>query len=437
MIRIALAACLALATALPARAETEVQQVTSPGGIDAWLVEEHSIPFVALELRFRGGSALDPEGKRGAVNLMTATLEEGAADMDAQAFAAAREALAARFSFDAHDDAISVSTRFLTENRDKSVELLRKALVEPRFDEEAVERVRGQVLSNIRSEQTDPNAIARDTWDKLAFGDHPYATDSSGTVDSVTGLTSDDMRTAHDAVLARDRIYVSAVGDITPDELGTLLDNLLGDLPEEGAPLPDEAEYGLDGGVEVVDFDTPQSVIRFGHEGLKRDDPDFLTAYVVNQIFGGSGFESRLMEEVRVERGLTYGIGTALAPYEFAELVLGQSATANARAGETVEVIREEWRRLSEEGVTQDELDAAKKYLTGAYPLRFDGNARIADILVGMQMDDLSPDYIENRNDMVEAITLDEANRVARELYDPEALQFVVVGQPEGLDAVN
>lgn len=427
-----LSALLVLA-ALPVRAAVEIQEVTSPGGIDAWLVEEHSLPFTALEIRFKGGTALDAPGKRGAVNLMAATLEEGAGDLDAQEFAAAREALAASFSFDAYGDAVSVSARFLTENRDQAVGLLRSALVEPRFDPEAIDRVRAQVLSIIRSDAQEPGRIASATFDRLAFGDHPYGSDSNGTLDSVAGLTRDDLLAAKDATMARDRIYVGAVGDITPEELGALLDRLLGDLPETGAPMPDRAEYLLEGGLTVVPFDTPQSVILFGEQGIKRDDPDFFAAYVVNQIFGGSGFNSRLMEEVREKRGLTYGIGTYLAPMDHAELLMGQASTVNARAAETVAQVRAEWRRLAEQGVTPEELDQAKTYLTGAYPLRFDGNGTIAGILVGMQLDDLPIDYIDTRNDRIEAVTLDEANRVAARLYRPDDLAFVVVGQPEGL----
>ena len=237
--------------------------------------------------------------------------------------------------------------------------------------------------------------------------------------------------------MARDRLYVSAVGDITAEELGPLLDRLLGALPAEGAPMPEETEVALDGGITVVEFDTPQSVARFGQEGIERHDEDFFAAYVLNQILGGRSLTSRLSREIREERGLTYGISTSLLPRDLAELIAGQVATANPRMAETIGLVREEWRRISEEGVTAEELEDAKTYLTGAYPLRFDGNGPIADILVGMQMEDLPTSYVTTRNERVEALTLEEVNRVAAELYRPEDLHFVVVGQPEGLDATN
>jgi zinc protease len=426
-----------LAAAGPARAVVDIVEVTSPGGIEAWLVEERSIPFVALELRFGGGASLDRPGKRGAVNLMTALLEEGAGDLDAQGFATAREELAASFSFRAYDDAITVSARFLTENRDEALALLRSALTEPRFDEDAIERVRGQVLSIIRSDATDPDTVAGARFDALAYPGHPYATALDGTLESVAALRREDLLDAHRDVLVRDRLHVGAVGDIGPGELAELLDALLGDLPVGGAPLPPRIDYALGGGVTVVPFDTPQSVALFGQRGMDRDHPDFFAAFILNQILGGAGFEARLMEEVREKRGLTYGIYTFLLPRDHAELMMGQVASDNATVAEAIEVIRAEWRRMAEEGVTEEELAAAKTYLTGAYPLRFDGNGTIAGILAGMQAQGLGADYVLTRNAKVEAVTLEEINRVAGELLDPEGLHFVVVGQPEGLAASN
>lgn len=419
--------------ALPAWAEIEINEVTTPGGLNAWLVEDHSIPFVALELRFRGGASLDPEDKRGVTNLMVGLLEEGAGDMDSRAFARATEALAASFSYDVSDDTLSVSARFLTENRDEAVALLRKSLVDPRFDQDAIDRVREQVNSAIRSSQKDPQDIAGKAFDALVYGDHPYASPINGTLDSVASLTREDIVAAHKATIARDRLYISAVGDITREELVALLDGLLLDLPAEGAPLEGPADLNLPGGVQVVDFETPQAVATFGQPGIDRDDPDFFAAFVLNHILGGGSFESRLMQEVREKRGLTYGIYSYLMDRDGAKLWMGGVASANDRIAETIDVIRSEWERMRETGVTAEELENAKTFLTGAYPLRFDGNAPIARIAVNMQMQGLSTDYIANRNDMVDAVTLKDVNRVAQELLDPSRLTFVVVGQPVGV----
>ncbi|MCT8330866.1 M16 family metallopeptidase [Albidovulum sediminis] len=434
MIRAILAGLAVVLLAVPALAEVKVQQVTSPRGLHAWLVEEHALPFTALEIRFRGGTSLDRPGKRGETRLMAALIEEGAGDLDAQAFAEAREALAAEFSFDAWDDALSVSARFLTENRDASVKLLKSALTRTRFDQDAVDRVRAQVVSIIQSEDKDPDAIAGRVFDELAFGDHPYGSSRNGTVESVSALTREDMFDAQDRVMARDRVYVSAVGDITAAELGALMDDLLGELPEIGGLIPPRAELLLPPGVSVVGYDSPQSVVVFGQEGIRRDDPDFFAAFVLNHILGGQGFASRLMEEVREKRGLTYGIGTYLAPMDLAETWQGSFASANEKVAEAIGVVRTEWARIAAEGVSDAELQAAKTYLTGSYPLRFDGNGPIADILVGMQLDGLPVDYLVNRNSYVEAVTAEDIKRVAGGLLNADDLRFVVVGQPQGLD---
>ncbi|MCV2866689.1 M16 family metallopeptidase [Albidovulum sediminicola] len=437
MIRALFAGLAALLLAGPVLAEVKVQQVTSPGGFHAWLVEEHALPFTALEIRFRGGTSLDRPGKRGETRLMAALIEEGAGDLDAQAFAEAREALAAEFSFDAWDDALSVSARFLTENRDASVALLKSALTQTRFDQDALDRVRGQVISIIQQDAKSPNRIATQEFDRLAFGDHPYGSSRNGTVETVSDLTREDMFEAQDRIMARDRMVIAAVGDITASELGTLLDSLLGPLPEMGAIIPPPAEFQLQPGISVIDYASPQSVVLFGQQGIKREDPDFFAAFVLDQIVGGQGFASRLMEEVREKRGLTYGIGTYLAPMDLAETWQGSFASANEKVAEAIAVVRDEWAKVAVEGVSEAELAAAKTYLTGSYPLRFDGNGPIADILAGMQLDGLPVDYLVNRNAYVEAVTAQDVKRVAARLMDAGALRFVVVGQPQGLQATE
>lgn len=432
-----IATLVTVVLAFPAWAEVKIQDVTSPKGIKAWLVEEHSIPFTALELRFRGGTSLDAPGKRGAINLMTGLIEEGAGDLDARAYARKLESLAASFGYDVGDDTLSISARFLTENRDEVIDLLRTTLLEPRFDQDAVDRVRAQVISGLKSDAKDPNAIAGESARAMIYGDHPYATSGKGTIESVSALTREDIIDAHAGVLVRDQLYVGAVGDITAEELGALLDELLADLPETGRAIPGKADLNLTGGVTVVDFDTPQSQVLFSQGGIDRDDDDFFVAYVMNHILGGGSFESRLMEEVRVKRGLTYGVYSYLLPKDLASLYMGSVASGNDRVAEAIKVIQAEWAKLASEGVTAEELKDAQTYLTGAYPLRFDGNGQIAGIMVGMQMQDLPIDYIATRNDKVNAVTLDDIKRVAGELLTPDQLHFTVVGKPVGLETTN
>lgn len=422
---------------LPARA-IEIQEITSPGGIKAWLVEDHSIPFTALSLMFRGGASLDAPGKRGQMSLMTALLEEGAGEMDSVQYAEAVEGLGAQNRFDVGDDALTVNARMLTENRDQAAELLRQALAEPRFDPDAVERVRAQLQAVIRSEATSPNAIASKELARLAWGEHPYATSINGTRESVAALTRDDLVAAKDRILARDRVVVAAAGDITAEELGKLIDAVLGGLPEQGsAPLPDRARLQLTGGVTVIDWDSPQTVVSFAQPGLPMSDPDYFAAFVADHILGGGGFSSRLMDEIREKRGLTYGVSTGLANGVYGETWQGGMASANDKVAEAVGLIRQEWDRFAKGGVTEKELADAKTYLTGEYALRFDGNGKIAGILAGMQLIGLPADYVNIRNGKIEAVTAADVQRVGQRLLHSDQIRFVLVGRPEGIDATN
>jgi zinc protease len=429
--------CVMIGFVAPASAEIKIQEFSTQSGQPVWLVEEHAIPFVALEIEIRGGTSLDRAGKRGSIHLMTGLLEEGAGDLDAQSFAAARDGMAASYSFNVGRDSLTISARFLSENRDEAVALLKTALTDPRFDEEAVERVHRQVSSGIKSDDKDPQNIAKFTLDQQAFGEHPYATRGKGTVDSIAELTIADIRTAFADAVVKDRALIGIAGDLTKEQAIAMLDDLLGDLPVSSRPIPEAAPFDLSGGTTVVEFPSPQSVALFGHSGIKREDPDFFAAFVMNQVLGGGGFNSRLTEEVREKRGLTYGISSFLVQYELADYYLGIVRSANDTVGQAIDVVRAEWERMASAGVTEAELVAAKQYMTGAYPLRFDGNAQIAGILVGMQSMGLPVEYINSRNDRINAVTQQQISDVAKRLLREGDLRVVIVGQPEGVISSN
>lgn len=424
---------LAFALASPAAA-IDIQDVTSPAGHDAWLVEEHSIPFVSIEVIFTGGATVDPEGKSGAVSLMTSLLNEGAGDLDAQGFAAALETLAGSVSFSSSGDQVTMSIRALTENRDQVIDLARLALTEARFDAESIDRVRGQMIASLERSARDPNTIAGQEFSALGYAGHPYARPSDGTPESVALLTRDDVLNAHRAAFSNDLAYVGAAGDITAAELGEVVDSILNDLPPANAPLPDYHSFTAAPGVTVIDHPSPQSVIQFGHGGIPADDDDFMPAYIMNSIFGGGGFSSRLMTQIREERGLTYGIYTSLASSRFGDSFVGRFSTANETAAEAIDLVRAQFEWLANGGITQEDLDRAQTYLTGAYALRFDGNESIAHILASMQFQSFPLNYVNIRNDLVRAVTLEDIQRVATRLAHPEALVFVVVGQPVGVE---
>lgn len=415
-------------------AAIEITEVTSPGGHTGWLVQDTSIPFASIEVIFTGGSVRDAPAQAGAVSLMTSLLTEGAGGMDAQAYAAAVEALAGSISFDARRDSVSMSLRALSENREQVVELALLALMEPHFDQISLERVRAQTVASLQRAARNPDTLAQRAFSQAGFAGHPYAQAVSGTADTVAALTLDAILEAHQAAFTRDLVYFGAAGDISPQEFGAFMDRVLGDLPPMHSELPDYRSFAAEPGVTVIDFDGPQASVQFGHGGLRWDDEDFMAAFVLNEIFGGGGFGSRLMRELRETRGLTYGVYTGLNSGRFGDSFGGRFSTANASVGEAVALVREQFEWLANDGVTQEDLERIQTYLTGAYPLRFDGNEAIAGILASMQFNGFPLDYINVRNDLVRAVTLDDIHRVARRLAQPDALHFVVVGQPEGLE---
>jgi len=423
---------LALFAATPARA-LEIQGLTSPGGAVFWLVEEPSIPIVALEISFAGGARLDPAGRTGLASMMAGLIDEGSGNLDTVGFSEARDEVSARFGFSAGRDAMNVSARMLVETLEPSVALLATALASPRFDPEPVARVRAQLLSIIAESGTKPGTVAAEAWSAGAFPNHPYGRPMRGTAESVTAITRDDLVAARARLLTRANAKISVVGAIDATQAGRLVDTVLAGLEPGTVLVRQRSGDTPPPGLRVIELDVPQSAAVFGHAGVPRDDPDFIPAYVMNYVLGGGGFASRLMVEVREKRGLAYGVYSYLSVRDEAALYLGSVQTANERMAESLEVIKAEWARMAADGITADELDRAKRYLTGAFPLRFDSNAKIANYLVFMQEETLGINYLERRNGLIEAVTLEDVNRVAARLLKPENLSIVVVGQPAGL----
>ena len=424
---------LVLAVATPARA-VEIERVVSPGGVEAWLVEDHTLPIVALSFTMNGGAATDPAGKEGLANMVSGLLDEGAGDLDSQTFRRRLEDRSISLSFSASQDVFSGNLKSLTRNRDEAFDLFRLALTQPRFDDEAVERIRAQILTGIASRKNDPSDIARRTFWAANFPDHPYGRQSRGQPDSVGAITKTDLVTFVRRRLARDEMVIGIAGDITAAELAPLLDSTFGDLPERAEAFTiAPANPAALGEIIVVEQDIPQSTIVFGHRGLPRDDPDYYAAYVLNHVLGGGSFTSRLYEEVREKRGLAYSVYSYLLPLDHTAMWLGGAGTENSAVAQSLDVIRTEWARLRDNSITEEQLAAARDNITGSFALRFSNTSAIAGMLVAIQRQDLGIDYINERNGFFEAVTLDDVRRIAKKLLDPDALTIVVVGKPEGV----
>lgn len=415
-------------------AERQVQVVTSPGGLTAWLVHEPQVPLISLRLAFKGGGALDPEGKEGLANLVSGLLDEGAGELDSLAFQTRVEELALKLGFSADRDYFYGDFTTLSRNRDAGFELLRLALSEPRFDAEPVERVRRQVVVGLTRDLQSPGTIAGRDWFKTVFGEHPYWHSTDGTIEGVQAIERADLVAFVARRFVRKHLLIAVVGDITATELGPLLDRTFGGLPAEAAsPALPPAKLDFDASVKVIRQPVPQSTIFFGMPGIQRDDPDWYVADLMNYVLG-RGQSSRLFTAVREERGLAYSVYSYLLPLERAGLYLGGAGTRNEKAAESLATIKAEIARLREEGITEAELADAKTYINGSFPLRQTSSGSIASLLLSMQIHGLGTDYLQRRPEIYNRITRADVARVAKRLLRPERLRVVIVGDPAGFD---
>jgi zinc protease len=413
---------------------TTVKSVVSSKGVEAWHVESDVVPLIAVAFTFEGGSAQDPEDKAGVAQMLSRLLDEGAGPYTSDQFQERLAARAIELTFNAGPDSLGGSLKTLVKHADEAFELLRLALTEPRFDDDAVERVRAQTLAGLRYQQNDPGVMATRRFFEEGYVGHPYGRPTSGTIESVEAVTREDIAALHRSVLAKARLKIAVVGAIDAAHLSSFLEKVFGDLPE-GPPLKAVPSTSLTnrGNQVVVDLDVPQSVIRFGTTGLSWRDPDFIPAFVLNHILGGGAFTSRLFQEVREKRGLAYSVGTSLVSYRSAAMTWGYTATKNERVAECMSVIADEMRRIKNEVPDAEDLAKAKDYLTGSYALGFDSSTKIAHQLGQIAFEGLGLDYIARRNQLVSAVTQDDIARVAERLLGDEKMLVVIAGRPTGL----
>jgi zinc protease len=411
-----------------------IQQFTTPGGVSVWLVEEPSIPILSLRMAWKAGETNDPEGLEGLTNAMVYHMNEGAGELDAQAFFKGMEELNMSFSCGASNESTYCNASMLTDNADASFDMIALAFAEPRFDDGPFERFKREQEVSLQTRETNPQYLASRARAAALYPDHAYARDTSA--ESLAALTQDAMRAQKDKLMVQDGMLVTAVGAMSPEELAPLIDKAVSGLPQssETVETSDVVLAAPATAPVVIDLPQPQSLVTFAAPAMTREDPDFYTAVVLNYTFGGGGFESRLMKDLRVAKGLTYGIYTQVSSQDKIQLWSGGGQTKNESAGEFIAGIKENMAAMVAEGMTEEELSAAKAYLTGSYPLGFDSNAKIAARMMGVRLDELPVDFFDKRNAMVEAVTLEDVNRIAAEYLSPENFTFIVVGQPEGLD---
>lgn len=443
--RVFFALCFALCTfSLPAEARARerflnIQEIKTPSGITAWLVEDRRVPVLSVDFAFRGaGAAQDPEERQGLAQLLSNTLDEGAGDLDAKAFQEELRAKSISLSFSQSRDHFHGSLKTLSKNRERAADLMALALTRPRFDAEAVERMRAANISRIKSNLTDPEWMAARIMNDVAWAGHPYARNSGGTLTSLAVLSAEDLRGAVKKRFARDNLVVAVAGDIGAAELPALLERLFGVLPEKAdiVAVPETQVRGA-GTVSLYERDIPQSVIQILQPGIKRDSPDYEAAQVMNQILGGGGFGSRLTEEIREKRGLTYGVYSSFVDMDGAQGFSVATSTQNEKAGEVLDLIRAEWKKMRESDASPKELADAVSYMTGAMPLALSSTDAISGLMLSLRLDGRPSDWLDGQAERIRAVSLSDVRRAAKKLLDPAGLTVVIVGRPEKVMATK
>lgn len=413
---------------------TTIKEIKTPGGFNAWLVEEHSQPLVSVSIAFKNsGTAYDPDGKEGRTAMATAMLAEGAGDMNSESFARALESHAVRLSFSADSDNFYANLGTISEHKDIAFSYLGLALLHPRFDDGDFARIKRQTLSAIKQQSEKPGYLLSRAWAQNLFGAHPYSKQELGTLPSVEKLGKNDLKNFTQNYLSRANIIISVVGDITEVELSALLDKNLNTLPINYKPdvRIEDIKLSQDSKQIVLDLDIPQTIIRFGMEGLKRSDPDYIVAYVMNYLLGGGTLTSKLNNEIREKRGLAYSVSTQLEPMQHAEIFEGSLATRNEKAGESIEILKQTLKHFAENGTTEAELTDAKRFLTGSFVVKLDSNSSIVNFITMMQLKNLGIDYMDKRNNLIEAVTTRQVNDMAKRLIKLDKLQIIMIGKPQ------
>lgn len=439
------AAALALAPMAPAYAQArqaestaqrhavDVERIVSPGGIEAWLVSDSTVPMIVMRAFWRGGSAIEPENAIGVTSVMTDMLTEGAGAMNANAFKERLQDLNMSLGFAAGWDGLGMSLTTLSENRDAAFDMARVALHEPRFDAEPLARIKRQMLVSLRTRETNASYLANFALDQALYPTHPYARRTSRA--SIEAINRAALQERRAALFNRATLQITIVGDINAADAGRAIDTMFAALPA-GARPPEPPDVTLVAATPQIvrQLPQPQSLVLFAGPGIQDEDPDWIPLAVANYILGGGSFSSRLMDQVREQRGLVYGISTGVSVREHSAFMRGSAQTENGNVREAIEVTRSEMARLHRDGATQAEVNDAITYLTGSFALDLDSNVKIAGVVHGYQAAGRDIDYVNRRNDLIRAVTLEDVNRVIRRLFNPDDYTFVVVGQPEGLE---
>ena len=424
---------LLIISCVPVQAEErflDIQEVTSKNGIKAWLVEDKSLPIITIKFSFKGAGAIhDGKDKQGLSRLLSNTMDEGAGDIKSHEFQKILSDNSITLSFGAGRDNFGGQLKALSKNKEIAFKLLKLSLTDPRFDKSPVERMRQANLSRIRASMGNPDWIAARIFNDKAFENHPYALNSGGTLSTLKNITASDLRSHVKNYLTQDRLHIGVMGDISANELSNVLNQIFGGLPKQGvADNTNKLSLQNTGKTFTYNHDIPQTIISSALPSITPQDHDYYALQVMNYIFGAGGFGSRLMEEAREKRGLTYGIYSGTSNQDYINLFTIGTSTKNESVPEMMQIIEDEMTRISTKKVSDSELEDSKSYLTGSLPLSLSSSSKIANILLSLQLKDRPIDYLDTYNEKINAVSAQDVQKIAQRLLNKDNMMSVMVG---------
>lgn len=422
--------------AAPARRSLDLQHWTTSQGARVYFMRADELPMLDVQLLFAAGASRDGD-QPGVASMTNAMLNEGTGTRDAGDIAAGFERLGAEFSNSSHRDMALASLRSLTQpdKLDPALALFADVVSQPSFPDDALERLRNQLLASLRFRLQRASSIASEAFWESLYPAHPYGRLPQGSSESVQQLTPDDLRDFHSRFYTSGNAIIAMVGAVDRAQAERIAERLASALPAGAAAAPIEAPAPVEGGHRHLAFPGQQTHILVGRQGISRHHPDYAALYVGNQILGGSGFGSRLMEEIRERRGLSYSVSSSFIPMEATGPFMISMQTRADQVPTALEVIESTLDRFTEEGPTEAELVRTKRQILGQFPLATASNSAIVGQLGAIGFYGLPLNHLQLFLDQIQAVSVDDVRNAFARNLGPDGRVTITVGPERAADS--
>jgi zinc protease len=421
-------AALAVFAATPSHA-LDIKKMTLSNGATLLVSEQHQLPMVTVMIEFDAGTRRDPQGKEGLAELTARCISQGTKELTAPEFDQKVDFMGSSVGVSAGRDYSTAGMTSLKKYQGETLQLLSGILVEPGLRDADIERKRAEQVAQIKAAEEHPGYTADVEFTKDLFGDRPYGHPGAGYADSVAKVTNDDVRGFYHDYYKLGSSIIAVAGDVTADEVKASLEKALAGLSGSVAPQPEPPPITVPLGlhVKLIDRNVMQANIIMGSGGVERSNPDFYRLKVMNYILGGGGFSSRLVKVVRSAHGLAYSVNSGFEPGKFQGAFTIGLQTKNESSNEAIDLVLQQLREIQEKPVSDEELDGAKKFLIGSFPLGLERQSAIASFMIQVEFYGLGLDYADQYPKLIGAVTKDDVLAVAKKYLHPDAMIVVAV----------